>query len=143
MAPIPDRTPESTIPRSVLVVEDDRETREMYSNFLSSAGFSVLQAHNGLQALEKAVDERPSIVVTDLYLPGLDGFELARALRADERTRAIPVIAVTGRNSVAGDRLRVSRAGFKAVLLKPCLPEHLQLEIERALAGSWRDVTQS
>jgi two-component system cell cycle response regulator DivK len=118
---------------SILVVEDDRDTREMYSGFLISAGFRVVQAHNGLQALEKAIDERPALVVTDLYLPGLDGFELARALQADERTKSIPVIAVTGRNAVVGDRVRVNRAGFKAVLLKPCLPEHLQLEVERVL----------
>ncbi len=107
----------------------------MYAGYLVTAGFRVIAAHNGLQALEKATEEEdhPAVVVTDLYIPGMDGFELARALHADRRTRTIPVIAVTGRVAGAGDRLRVNRAGFEAVLFKPCLPEHLHSEIARVL----------
>ena len=80
----------------VLLVEDDRDGRRMYADWLTQAGFRVEQAHNGLQALERALDARPHVVVTDLNIPGIDGFELTRRLRQDSRTRDVPVIAVTG-----------------------------------------------
>jgi two-component system cell cycle response regulator DivK len=71
----------------VLLVEDDREGRMMYAHWLSDAGFRVEQAHNGLQALERAFDLLPAVIVTDLHIPGIDGYELTRRLRADASRR--------------------------------------------------------
>ena len=87
----------------VLLVEDDQDGRRMYADWLKNAGFRVDEAHNGLQALERALDSRPQIVVTDLNIPGIDGFELTRRLRQDSRTRDVPVIAVTGYAAFASD----------------------------------------
>lgn len=118
----------ATVP-IVLLVEDDLDGRRMYADWLSEAGFRVDQAHNGLQALERAFDSRPDVVVTDLNIPGIDGFELTRRLKRDARTRDVPVLAVTGYAAFASDPERARRAGCDAVLSKPCSPEDLEAAI--------------
>lgn len=122
-------------PPTVLLVEDDRDGRRMYAEWLSQAGFRVLEAHNGLQALERAFEFSPDVVVTDLNIPGIDGFELTRRLRNDPRTRSVPVLAVTGYAAFAADPSRAQRAGCDAVLPKPCSPDDLKMTI-RSLIGS-------
>ena len=117
---------------TVLLVEDDRDGRRMYAEWLSQAGFHVLEAHNGLQALERAFDFPPDVVVTDLNIPGIDGFELTRRLKSDPRTSAVPILAVTGYAAFAADPGRAHRAGCDAVLPKPCSPDDLETTV-RAL----------
>jgi DNA-binding response OmpR family regulator len=114
----------------VLIVEDDPDTRHYYITVLSADGFAVDEAHNGFQAFEKAIALLPDLVLTDIAVPGLDGIELCRRLRADERTRAVPVLAVTGYE----DRLypdRATRAGANRVLIKPLAAEILVAEARR------------
>ena len=118
----------------VLLVEDDREGRLMFAEWLQLAGFRVEQAHNGLQALERAFDLLPAAVVTDLNIPGIDGYELTRRLRADERTTRIPIIAVTGYAPFTQDPSRADRAGCDAIIPKPCLPDDLESTIRSLLA---------
>jgi CheY-like chemotaxis protein len=101
---------------SVLIVEDDRDGRLLLVEWLEQAGFRVAQAHNGLQALERAVELTPDVVVTDLNIPGIDGFELTRRLKQDPRTRNIPVLAMTGYAAFAADPSRAHRAGCDTVL---------------------------
>jgi two-component system, cell cycle response regulator DivK len=113
----------------VLLVEDDRDGRQMYAEWLQQAGFRVEQAHNGLQALERAFDLRPDVVVTDLNIPGIDGYELTRRLKADVRTSATPIVAVTGYGPFTQDPSRADRAGCDTVLSKPCSPEDLEAAI--------------
>jgi len=120
----------------VLLVEDDPEGRIMYADWLVHAGFRVEQAHNGLQALERAFDLLPAVVVTDLHIPGIDGYELTRRLKADERTRDIPILAVTGYGPFTQDPSRADRAGCDAVLSKPCSPEDLESTVKILINGS-------
>ena len=116
----------------VLLVEDDRDGRLMYAEWLQQSGFRVEQAHNGLQALERAYDLIPDAILTDLHLPGIDGYELTRRLKTDERTQHIPILAVTGYAPFTNDPSRADRAGCDAILPKPCLPDDLEA-ILRAL----------
>lgn len=118
---------------SVLIVEDDRDGRLMLVEWLQHAGFRVAQAHNGLQALERAVELTPDVVVTDLNIPGIDGFELTRRLKQDPRTRDVPVLAVTGYAAFAADPDRAHRAGCDAVLEKPYSAADLETAIRRIL----------
>lgn len=118
---------------SVLLVEDDRDGRRMYAEWLSQAGFRVEQAHNGLQALERAFDATPDVVVTDLNIPGIDGFELTRRLKGDARTKEVPIVAITGYAAFAADPSRAARAGCDAVLEKPCTPDDLESAIRKLL----------
>jgi len=121
----------------VLLVEDDRAGREMYTVWLTRAGFDVDQAHNGLQALERAFEHLPDVVVTDLNIPGIDGFELTRRLKLDPRTSSVPVVAVTGYAAFAADPGRAQRAGCDAVLEKPCSADELESTIRAFLSGDW------
>ena len=105
----------------------------MYAEWLTGAGFDVQQAHNGLQALDRAFVYPPDIVVTDLNIPGIDGFELTRRLKGDQRTCGIPVLAVTGYAAFASDPGRALRAGCDAVLPKPCSPDELEIAIRRLI----------
>ena len=121
----------------VLIVEDDPETRHFYQEIFEQDGFRIEQAHNGLQALEKAIEVCPDLILTDIAVPGIDGIELCRRLRADERTRSIPVLAITG----YGDRRYPDRAigaGADHVLVKPCGPDVLVSEARRLLAAGPR-----
>jgi two-component system cell cycle response regulator len=119
-------------PQSILVVEDDPETRRFYMTVLTTDGFFTDEAHNGHQALEKAIAAPPDLVLTDIAVPGLDGIELCRRLRADARTKHVPVLAVTGYD----DRHypdRIIQAGANHVLLKPLDAGVLLAEARRLL----------
>ena len=109
----------------VLLVEDDRDGRIMFVKWLEGAGFRVEQAHNGLQALERACDLVPDAILTELHIPGIDGYELTRRLKTDPRTAEIPVVAVTGYAPFAQDPSRADRAGCDAILQKPCDPHEI------------------
>jgi CheY-like chemotaxis protein len=126
----------SSRPPLVLVVEDDPETRQFYSDALARDGFVIDQAHNGHQAFAKALEIAPDLILTDIAVPGMDGIELCRRLRADPRTRTVPVLAVTG----YGDRHypdRARGAGADQVLIKPCDAEVLVREARRLLNGQF------
>jgi CheY-like chemotaxis protein len=122
-------------PPLVLLVDDDRDTREMYSEYLTHSGMRVTSANCGRRALERAHEQLPNVVVTDIAMPEMDGAELSRRLRADPPTRDIPIIAVTGNGSV-----RAHEAGCDVVLEKPCTPDHLRDVIEEVLAKPRSDV---
>lgn len=116
----------------VLLVDDYPDAREMYSEYLDFAGFDVVEAANGMEALARAVDATPDIILMDLSLPVMDGWEATRRLKADRRTARIPVVALTG-HALAGISDGAMRAGCDAFVTKPCLPEDLVREICRIL----------
>lgn len=119
----------------VLVVEDYGDAREMYVEYLTFAGFTVAEAQNGFEAVEKAQTLQPAIVLMDLALPGMDGWEATRRLKADERTRHIPVVAVTG-HALAGHAEAARQAGCDGFITKPCLPDTLVAEIRRRIGSA-------
>jgi CheY-like chemotaxis protein len=112
----------------VLLVEDDRDTREMYSEYLTYSGLRVAEASSGSRALERAREQTPDVVVTDIAMPGMDGIELSRQLRSSPPTRDVPIIAVTGNSSA-----RARDAGCNVVVEKPCTPDCLLHIIEDVL----------
>ena len=116
----------------VLVVDDYPDAREMYAEYLEFAGFEVVEAENGMEALQRAVETTPDIILMDLSLPVMDGWEATRRLKADKRTAPIPVVALTG-HALAGISEGAKRAGCDAFVTKPCLPEDLVKEIRRIL----------
>jgi CheY-like chemotaxis protein len=125
---------EANVP-TVMVVDDFPDNVEMYAAYLRFEGLRVIEAANGLEALDKAVAELPAVIVMDLSLPGLDGWEATRRLKADPRTKRIPIVALTG-HALAGSSERAKEAGCDAFLTKPCLPEALHAEITRFLSAS-------
>ena len=119
----------------VLIVEDDHSTRLMYRDFLNHSGFRTADAHNGFQALEKALELRPDLVVTDLAVPGMDGFEFCRKLKQSSVTCQIPILAITGHAEYLDDPERFRHAGITHVLIKPCELDEMVRELRRMLNG--------
>jgi len=118
----------------VLIVDDFEDNRMMYAQFLTFSGFRVAEAANGKEALEKAGQLLPDLIVMDLSLPVMDGWEATRRLKTDERTRRIPVLALTG-HALGRHSEGAKEAGCDGFVTKPCLPEDLIVEIRRMLEG--------
>ena len=117
----------------MLIVEDDLGTRVMYREYLSQAGFRTADAHNGHQALAKAQELRPDAILTDLAVPGMDGFEFCRALKQSAALRDIPILAVTGHSEYLDQPERFTQAGIARVLVKPCAPDVVADELRKLL----------
>jgi CheY-like chemotaxis protein len=131
----PDPTP---LPREaplILIVDDFEDNRAIYVQYLLFEGFRVIEASNGKEALEKATEQQPDVVVMDLSLPVMDGWEATRRLKAAEGTRRIPVVALTG-HALGGHSQRAKDAGCDIYLTKPCLPEDLVTVLRRVLQGA-------
>jgi len=116
----------------VLVVDDYQDAREMYAEYLSFSGFRVVEAATGTEAVEKALTLQPDVILMDLSLPGMDGWAATRQLKGDDRTRGIPVVALTG-HALAGASEGARLAGCDAFVTKPCLPDELVVEVRRML----------
>ena len=118
----------------VLVVEDYQDAREMYAAYLQFSGYRVAEATNGIEAIEQANALMPDIILMDLALPKMDGWEATRRLKLQESTRHIPIVALTG-HALAGHAEGARQAGCDAFVTKPCLPDALVAEIKRMLAS--------
>ena len=118
----------------VLVVEDYQDAREMYAAYLTFSGYRVAEATNGIEAIEKTIELMPDIILMDLALPRMDGWEATRRLKLDERTKHIPIVALTG-HALAGHAEGARQAGCDAFVTKPCLPDALVAEIQRMLTA--------
>lgn len=119
----------------ILIVEDNDDLRELYSIYFTSQGFRVQTASDGQIALVHAVECRPDLIVTDLSMPHLGGWEMTRRLKHDPRTAHIPVLACTGRTLGISAESALD-AGCDAYVVKPCLPEDLLREARRLLDRS-------
>ena len=117
----------------ILVVDDYQDAREMYAEYLQFSGFRVAEARNGNEAVERAFALKPDLILMDLSLPGMDGWEATRRLKADEATRDIPIVALTG-HALAGASEGARKAGCDSFVTKPCLPDDLVVEVRRMLA---------
>ena len=112
----------------MLVADDNKDSRELYDFALSRVGFDVAMAGDGEQALAKAMEILPHCLVLDLHMPLLGGIEVIRRLRANDRTRHLPALALSGDPSSKGSALV---AGFDAFCLKPCTPDQILADICR------------
>jgi two-component system cell cycle response regulator DivK len=116
----------------ILVVDDYQDAREMYAEYLQFSGFRVAEARNGNEAVEQAFALLPDLILMDLSLPGKDGWEATKELKADTRTRHIPIVALTG-HALAGASDGARKAGCDSFVTKPCLPDDLVVEVRRML----------
>ena len=119
---------------SILVIEDDPASLELLKYLLERAGYRVYAAANGSAGLQAALQNNPDLVLCDLQMPELTGFEVIARLQADPRWRAAPIVAVTA-FSMVGDRDAALAAGFNDYITKPIDPETFLDEIERFLAA--------
>ena len=124
--------------KTILVVEDQEDNRQILRDLLGSAGFRMIEAHDGEQALTVARSQRPDLILMDIQLPIVDGYEATRSIKRDPELKHIPIIAVTS-YALSGDEQRAREAGCDAYVAKPYSPRHLLAKIgqflEQTLVG--------
>ena len=116
---------------TILIAEDYDDNRELLRILLSNAGYDVCEARNGAECLTLARRQPPDLVMVDLSMPELDGWDAFRELKADPATAAIPCVAVTAQ--AESDKVRVLKAGFDAFVSKPFRTEELLSTVERLI----------
>jgi two-component system cell cycle response regulator DivK len=122
------------MPKRVLVVEDDTDNRRIVVKVLTVDGYDVVEAVDGEEALDMVGRKRPDLILMDLALPGLDGWEATRRLKADAATKSIPVVALTA-FAMRGDEERARAAGCDDYLAKPARPAAIRAVVKRYLDG--------
>ena len=125
-------TGDATMSKTILVVEDQEDNRQILRDLLGSAGFRMIEAHDGEQALTVARSERPNLILMDIQLPILDGYEATRSIKRDPELKHIPVIAVTS-YALSGDEERAREAGCDGYVAKPYSPRDLLARIGQFL----------
>jgi len=120
------------MPRKILIVEDNEDNRELAVKVLRNKGFETVEAVDGEQAIEKAVSEKPDLILLDISLPKLDGYEVAKRLKEMDEFKEIPIVAFTA-HAMKGDREKVISAGFEGYISKPInvreFPDQVRLYI--------------
>ena len=116
----------------ILVVEDNQDNREMVVKVLKFNGYEVIEAVDGEEGIEKAKTEAPALILLDIYLPKMDGYEVAKRLKGDTGLRDIPVIALTA-HAMKGNREQALAAGCDGYISKPIDIRELPKQIEQFL----------
>ena len=120
----------------VLLVDDYPDAREMYTEYLEFSGFEVVEAENGMEALQRAVDANPDIILMDLSLPVMDGWEATRRIRQMDVGRAVRIIALTAQ-AMAGDEQKALSIGCDDYLAKPVVdPDIVRQKLERLIGAA-------
>ena len=118
---------------TILLVEDNPDNLAIYIMALKHYGYSVLEAHDGEEAIRLAREEHPDLILMDVSIPKIDGWEATRILKADPATHKIPILALTA-HALATDRAKAVEAGCDGYLAKPIEPRRVVEEIERHLS---------
>ncbi len=119
--------------RRILVIEDDPAGLRLVGYTLKKQGYEVVTASNGLEGLKKAREEGPDLVILDLMLPGVDGFEICHRLRTEPQTARLPILVLSGKTGDA-DRATALKVGANAYLVKPASPSEVIKQVESLLA---------
>jgi two-component system cell cycle response regulator DivK len=118
--------------KTVLLVEDNPHNRKIFSGMLTHSGFEVVEAEDGQQALDAVAKSLPDVILMDLSIPNVDGWEVTRRLKADARSQPIPIIALTA-HAMRGDEERARAAGCDHYLAKPISPKKVVEEVRKIL----------
>ncbi len=110
--------------QTVLVVEDTPSERELIANYLRESGYAVISAADAKDALDKAAKQKPDVVVTDVVMPGMNGYELCRSLKKNPATKKLPIVVCTSKNQEL-DRLWGMKQGADVYITKPFTQEEL------------------
>jgi two-component system, cell cycle response regulator DivK len=119
----------------ILVVEDQEDNRRIVHDLLASAGYQMIEALDGETGVRLAETERPDLILMDIQLPGLDGYEATRRIKANPELRSIPIIVVTS-YALSGDDVKAMQAGCDAYVAKPFSPRQLLSKIREFLAAA-------
>ena len=123
--------------KRILVVEDQEDNRQIIRDMLSATDYEIMEAESGEQALEAVAKQRPDLILMDIQLPGMDGYEATRRIKADPALRSIPIIAVTS-YALSGEEQKARAAGCDEYVPKPYSPRQLLAKIRQYLPVGWR-----
>jgi two-component system, cell cycle response regulator DivK len=118
--------------KRILVVEDQEDNRQIIRDLLSATDYEIIEAESGEQAFEAVAKQRPDLILMDIQLPGIDGYEVTRRIKADPALRSIPIIAVTS-YALSGEEQKARAAGCDAYVPKPYSPRQLLAKIRQYL----------
>ena len=118
--------------KRILVVEDQEDNRQIIRDLLSATDYEIMEAETGEQALEAVAKQRPDLILMDIQLPGIDGYETTRRIKADPALRSIPIIAVTS-YALSGEEQKARAAGCDEYVPKPYSPRQLLAKIRQYL----------
>jgi two-component system, cell cycle response regulator DivK len=121
------------VSKRILVVEDQEDNRQILRDLLGNAGYELVEAADGAQALAAYAKQRPDLILMDIQLPVIDGYETTRRIRADPESKGIPIIAVTS-YALAGDEAKALAAGCNDYVTKPYSPRALLAKVQEHLA---------
>jgi CheY-like chemotaxis protein len=121
-------------PKTVLLVEDNEDNRIVYSTILQHFGYRVMEALNGEEGIAKARAEKPDLILMDISIPIIDGWEATQVLKRDPDTKHIPIIALTA-HALASDREKAMEVGCDSYLAKPCEPKAVVSEVQKFLGS--------
>jgi len=122
------------MPRKILIVEDNDDNRELVVKVLKNKGYTMVEAADGEAAIERAIAEKPDLILLDISLPKLDGYEVAKKLKGMEEFEEIPIVAFTA-HAMKGDREKVIVAGFEGYISKPVNIRELPDQIRSFIRG--------
>jgi two-component system cell cycle response regulator DivK len=118
--------------KRILVIEDQEDNRQIVRDLMTASGYELIEATTGEEGLEAASRERPDLILMDIQLPGIDGYEVTRRIKADPNLRQIPIIAVTS-YALSGDDKKAFAAGCDGYVTKPYSPRLLLAKIREYL----------
>ena len=118
------------MPKSVLIVDDNEHLRKVYSSILRSSEYEIIEAENGADAIEKAASAQPHVILLDLVLPDINGIEVARSIKRNQRSAHIPIIGCSA-FSIGAERENSLAAGMVDYLQKPISSQVLKAKIEK------------
>ena len=130
---------DSYMSRKILIVEDNEDSRELVAKVLKNKGYVIIEAVDGEEAIQKVISEKPDLVLLDISIPKVDGYEVAKRLKSRDDVKDIPIVAVTA-HAMKGDREKVIASGFEGYISKPVNVRELPDQVRSYLRGKWESV---
>jgi two-component system cell cycle response regulator DivK len=127
------------LPKKILVVDDNQDSRELVVKVLKNKGYKMIEATDGEEALEKAVAETPDLILMDISIPKINGYEVTRRLKTMEEFKDTPIVALTA-HAMKGDRTKALEAGCEGYISKPINIRELPEQIRSFLRGKWESI---
>jgi two-component system cell cycle response regulator DivK len=125
--------------KKILVVDDNNDSRELVVKVLKNQGYEMIEAIDGEDALEKAVSEKPDLILMDISIPKINGYEVTKRLKSIEEVKEIPVVALTA-HAMRGDRAKALEAGCEGYISKPINVRELPVQVKSYMRGKWESI---
>jgi two-component system cell cycle response regulator DivK len=127
------------LPKKILVVDDNQDSRELVVKVLKNKGYQMVEAIDGEEAVEKAIAQMPDLILLDISIPKLNGYEVTRILKGKEECKNIPVVALTA-HAMKGDRTKALEAGCEGYITKPINVRELAAQVKSFIKGRWESI---